>query len=188
MIHAYVRCSTLDQNPQLQIDAAIKAGADRIWLERRSAVASRPELERLFYSIRKGDLVIVWKLDRLARSLSDLLRVLDRINRHGALFQSLTEPVETRTPAGRMFTQMLGAFSEFERALIVERCAAGRLSAVARGVRFGRPVSVDRDAIAELLNRGMSQKDIAEKLGCNRGTVSRLVNSGNIPGHGPSRP
>lgn len=86
MIHAYVRCSTLDQNPQLQIDAAIKAGADRIWLERRSAVASRPELERLFYSIRKGDLVIVWKLDRLARSLSDLLRVLDRINRHGALF------------------------------------------------------------------------------------------------------
>lgn len=84
MLHAYVRCSTLDQKPQMQVDAAKKAGVDRIWVEQRSAAVHRPELQRLFYSLRKGDTLVVWKLDRLARSLADLLVLLDRLEKIGA--------------------------------------------------------------------------------------------------------
>lgn len=188
MLHAYVRCSTLDQNPQMQVDAAKKAGVDRIWVEQRSAAVHRPELQRLLYSLRKGDTLIVWKLDRLARSLADLLALLDRLEKIGASIRSLTEPLDTSTSIGRMFLHLLGSFAEFERSMIRERCAAGRVAARARGVHLGRPKSVDRLAIAALLDSGMTQKAVALRLGCNRATVSRLVNSGSIPGHEPRRP
>lgn len=180
MLHAYVRCSTTEQNPQLQEDAARRAGVDRIWLEKRSAISHRPELQRLLYSLRKGDVLVVWKLDRLARSLSDLLGILDRLERIGASLKSLTEPLDTGTPIGRMFLHLLGSFAEFERSMIRERCAAGRVAALARGVHMGRPKSVDREEAAKLLREGVTQKETARRLGCNRATISRLLASGEM--------
>lgn len=178
MLHAYVRCSTLDQNPQMQVDAAKKAGVDRIWLEQRSAAVHRPELQRLLYSLRKGDTLIVWKLDRLARSLSDLLALLDRLEKIGASIRSLTEPLDTSTSIGRMFLHLLGSFAEFERSMIRERCAAGMQAARARGVRFGRSPSLDRDRITALLATGLSHGAVAREIGCSQATISRLVAQG----------
>lgn len=175
MQHGYIRCSTTEQNPQLQIDAMQRAGITRLWLEQRSAVAHRPELERLLYNLRRGDRVIVWKLDRLARSLSDLLRILDRIERAGASIGSLTEPLDTGTPIGRMFIQLLGSFAEFERAMIRERAAAGRVAALERGVRFGRPRSVDWSLLEDLAGRGLTHREIAERLGCDRSYVGKWL-------------
>lgn len=175
MRHAYIRCSTVEQNPQLQIDAMNRFGVDRTWLERRSAVSHRPELERLLYCLRRGDHVVVWKLDRLARSLSDLLHILARIDRAGASIQSITEPIDTSTPVGRMLTQLLGSVAEFERSMIRERCAAGRAAAKRRGVHMGRPREIDRAEVARMLQSGMTQRAVALALGCNRSTISRLV-------------
>lgn len=185
MQHGYVRCSSIDQNPDLQLDAMRRAGIERVWTEHRSAVQHRPELIRLLYNLRRGDQVVVWKLDRLARSLSDLLQLLDRIDKAGASIRSLTEPLDTGTPIGRMFIHMLGSFAEFERSMIRERCAAGRLAAVQRGVPMGRPRSVDRERVAQLLDEGHTQRAVAAALGCDRGTISRLVNAGEVPRHGP---
>jgi DNA invertase Pin-like site-specific DNA recombinase len=162
-----------------------RAGVSRVWVEHRSAVQHRPELVRMLYSLRRGDHVVVWKLDRLARSLSDLLHLLERIERAGASIQSLTEPLDTSTPIGRMFIHLLGSFAEFERSMIRERCAAGRVAAVQRGVHMGRPRSVDRQKIADMLDAGHTQRAIALAIGCDRGTISRLVNSGEVPRHGP---
>lgn len=185
MQHGYVRCSSIDQNPDLQLDAMRRAGIERVWTEHRSAVQHRPELIRLLYNLRRGDQVVVWKLDRLARSLSDLLQLLDRIDKAGASIRSLTEPLDTGTPIGRMFIHMLGSFAEFERSMIRERCAAGCLAAVQRGVPMGRPRSVDRERVAQLLDEGHTQRAVALVIGCDRGTISRLVNAGEIPRHGP---
>jgi DNA invertase Pin-like site-specific DNA recombinase len=185
MQHGYVRCSTVEQNPDLQLDAMRRAGVSRVWIEHRSAAKHRPELVRMLYNLRRGDHVIVWKLDRLARSLSDLLQLLARIERAGASIQSLTEPLDTSTPIGRMFIHLLGSFAEFERSMIRERCAAGRLAAVQRGVPMGRPRSVDRERVAQLLDEGHTQRAVAAALGCDRGTISRLVNAGEVPRHGP---
>lgn len=158
-----------------------RAGVTRIWQEQRSAATHRPELQRMLYNLRRGDQVVVWKLDRLARSLSDLLHLLDRLERLGASIRSLTEPLDTSTPIGRMFIHLLGSFAEFERSMIRERCAAGRVAAVARGVHMGRPKSIDRQRAAELLRQGISQRETARRLGCNRATISRLLASGEIP-------
>lgn len=180
MLHAYIRCSTLEQNPQLQIDAAERAGVDRIWVEKRSAAVHRPELQRLLYSLRTGDVLIVWKLDRLARSLADLLAILARLDTLGASVRSLTEPIDTSTSVGRMLTQLLGSFAEFERSMIRERCAAGIDAAKARGVRFGRVPYLDRDRMAALLASGLSHSAVARELGCHQATISRLVAQGAV--------
>jgi DNA invertase Pin-like site-specific DNA recombinase len=180
MQHAYVRCSTADQNPQLQLDAMRRAGVTRIWQEQRSAVQHRPELVRMLYNLRRGDEVVVWKLDRLARSLSDLLQLLQRIEKAGASIRSLTEPLDTGSAIGRMFVHMLGSFAEFERSMIKERCAAGIVAAKARGVQFGRVPYLDRDRITALLAQGMSHSAVARELGCHQATVSRLVAQGEV--------
>ena len=118
----YVRVSTRQQETASQVVALRTAGVRRIVEEKASGA---------------GQQLIVYKTDRLARSLRDLLRILDRITAAGATFRSLTEPIETQTPAGRMMVQILGVVAEFERGVILERCNAGRAEAVARGVRFG---------------------------------------------------
>lgn len=175
MLHGYVRCSTADQSPDLQHDAMRRAGVSCVWTEHRSAVAHRPELVRMLYCLRRGDRVIVWKLDRLARSLSDLLRILQHIERAGASIGSLTEPLDTSTPIGRMFIQLLGSFAEFERAIIRERSIAGREAARARGVRFGRPREVDLAQVLQLHRAGLTHTDIARTVGCDRSYAGKLV-------------
>lgn len=182
MLHAYARVSTVDQDPRLQLDALNKGRADRIWQERRSSADDRPELEAMLCALRPDDEVLVWKLDRLARSLRGLLDIIERITSAGASIRSLTEPIDTSSPLGRMMLHLLGSFAEFERSMIRERCAAGRVAARARGVPMGRPKHIDRARIAALLADGVSQKEAAVIVGCNRATVSRLLNSGQLPG------
>jgi DNA invertase Pin-like site-specific DNA recombinase len=122
-------------------------------------------LEALLYSLRPGDVVLVYKVDRVARSLIDLLRILDRITRAGAVFKSLTEPLETGTPVGRMMLQLLGAVAEFERAVILERCEAGRAAARERGVRFGRPPALDEATVRQMAASGLHLKAAARATG-----------------------
>ena len=175
MQYGYARVSTVQQDTALQRAAFKRAGVTRVTEEKRSGGATRPLLEALIGRLKSGDELVVYKIDRLARSLVDLLRVLERIGAVGASFRSLTEPIETGTVAGRMILQVLGAFAEFERGMIRERCMAGRAAAVERGVRFGRPVEVERERVLRLRCAGMTWVAIGRELGCDPGTAHRAA-------------
>jgi DNA invertase Pin-like site-specific DNA recombinase len=139
MLIGYARVSTKEQETHAQIDALKKAGCTRIFHEKRSGGSlNRPELQKLLRSLRPGSTVIVYKLDRIARSLKDLLSLVEQFEDAGAEFQSLTEHIDTKSPAGRMIFQIIGAFAEFERALIRERTVAGLDAARRRGKILGR--------------------------------------------------
>jgi DNA invertase Pin-like site-specific DNA recombinase len=138
MQFGYGRVSTLAQDTALQEDAFKRAGVERIVTEKWSSVGARPALMKLLLQLRPGDCVTVYKLDRLGRSLQDLLQLLDRIDAAGAQFRSLTEPIDTRTAAGKLMYSILGAVAEFEKSLIGERVRAGQVAAYRRGVKFGR--------------------------------------------------
>jgi DNA invertase Pin-like site-specific DNA recombinase len=171
MKYGYARVSSDDQNTDLQRAALKRAGVTRVVEEKRSGVRSRPALEALLDSLKPGDTVLVYKVDRLARSLVDLLRVLARIEAAGCSFRSLTEPLEVGTPVGRLMLQLLGSFAEFERAMIRERCAAGTRAAKERGVVFGRPRSLDWDACVELRGEGFNAAQIAARFGVHHTAV-----------------
>lgn len=137
----YVRVSTDDQNPDLQLAALKQAGCKRkrIFTDKATgAHAKRPELTQCLKALNAGDTLIVWKLDRLGRSLRDLISLLDDLKARGVIFRSLTEAIDTATPTGRAIWQMIGILAELERSLIQERTQAGRAAAVARGVKMGR--------------------------------------------------
>lgn len=152
MLIGYARVSTQEQETHLQIDALQQAGCQQIYQEKRSGGnLRRPELELLLQSLQQNDTVVVYKLDRIARSLKDLLTIIERIETAGAEFRSLTEMMDTKSPAGRMIFQIVGAFAEFERELIRERTLVGIEAAKRRGVIIGRP-------------RGMSAEDEAEAV------------------------
>src|ERR1700722_18819675 len=128
-----------DQTNILQTKALRAAGCRRLFEETASGGRwDRPELHRLLDQLREGDTLVVWKLDRLSRSLKDVLHIMERIANAGAGFRSLTENIDTTTPAGRMMMQMVGAFAEFERAMIRERTSAGLTAARAEGRIGGR--------------------------------------------------
>ena len=140
MLIGYARVSKLDrQDTRAQVKALKDAGCKRIFHESASGGRwDRPELHRALDHLRKGDVLVVWKLDRLSRSLKDLLHILEKITEAKAGFRSLTEAINTTTPAGRMMLQMLGAFAEFERSMIRERTRLGLLAARERGRIGGR--------------------------------------------------
>lgn len=121
--------------------------------EKRSAIKQRPELERLLSVMVQGDVLVVYKLDRLARSVSHFVKVFEHLKAQGVGFRSLTEAIETDTPQGRMFLHLLSAFAEFERELIRERCLAGQRAARAAGKTWGR-------------KRALSDEDVAEAAAC----------------------
>ena len=135
----YARVSTDDQDAVVQVATLKSAGCERIYKEKASGGRwDRPELHRLLDQLRKGDVLVVWKLDRLSRSLRDVLTIMERLGESGAGFRSLTEAIDTTTPAGRMMMQMVGAFAEFERAMLKERTKAGLDSAREEGRVGGR--------------------------------------------------
>ena len=175
MLYGYARVSTMEQDTTLQRDALRRAGVVRIVEEKRSGVRSRPGLESLVARLKPGDEVLVYKIDRLARSLFDLLGVLQKIEAAGARFRSLTEPFDTSTPVGRMVVQLLGVIAEFERALILERTGAGMRAAKARGVRLGRPRRIDHDTVHALAADGLSAYRIARVLGEHKRTVDGIL-------------
>jgi DNA invertase Pin-like site-specific DNA recombinase len=175
MLIGYARVSTQHQDTALQREAFKRFGVRKVIEEKRSGGGTRPLLEDMLDKLRPGDIVAVYKIDRLARSLVDLLRILQRITEAGASFRSLTEPLETETPIGRMMIQLLGAVAEFERAVIRERCAAGRVAAVHRGVQFGAKPKFSRKQVLELLDRGYRKCDVADYFGVARNTVRRAL-------------
>ena len=133
----YARVSTRGQETFLQLDALRKAGVVDIRQEKGSSVGPRPELQRALASLCPGDVLVVYKMDRVARSLKDLLAILDRIKASGAAIRSLTEPLDTSGPIGTFMVQVLGAVAQLERSIIRERALAGQVAAYKRGVRWG---------------------------------------------------
>lgn len=181
----YARVSTIQQDTALQRAAFKRAGVGKVVEEKRSGAASRPLLEGVLKRLKPGDVLVVYKVDRLARSLPDLLRILQRVREAGASFRSLTEPLETATPVGQLLLHMLGAIAQFERSIIRERCMAGRAEAVLRGVRFGSPITIPRAAVLELRAKGLLWREVAERLGCSKCQVMRAASGLRVGDGGP---
>lgn len=175
----YARVSTTDQNLELQVTALKEAGCTRIYQEKISGVKKeRPELRRLLDQLRPDDVVVVWKLDRLARSTHQLLEFVEIIQGANALFQSLSEPwADTTSHAGKMIMTVFAGIAEFERDLIRERTSSGRLAAKQRGVRFGRPEKMNEEQkslAVRLLQEGKSVSEIAKTFNVHKATIYRL--------------
>jgi len=181
MLLGYARVSKGDeQNNALQAKALWAAGCCKLFEGAASGGRwDRPELHRMLDQLRDGDTVVVWKLDRLSRSLKDVLHLMERIAEAGAAFRSVTENIDTTTPAGRIMMQMVGSFAEFERAMIRERTSAGLAVARAEGRVGGRRKKLDaakRREIAESVITGRkSGADMARLYHVSQPTVSRIV-------------
>lgn len=173
----YARVSTPEQSIDLQVQALLKAGVhpDNIHSETVSGVSKRrPALRAAFLDARKGDTFVVWKLDRVGRSLLDLLAKLQELDERGIGFRSLTEGIDTTTAGGRLIMQVMGALAEFERGLIVERTIAGVLAAKARGVRFGQPEKLNETQKREarrMRREGATAEVIAKHFGVSKQTI-----------------
>lgn len=162
------------------MEALKAAGCERIFREKSSGGRwARPELQRLLDQLRKGDVLIVWKLDRLSRSLRDVLTIMEKLAEAKAGFRSLTEAIDTTTPAGRMMMQMVGAFAEFERAMLRERTKAGMESARKQGRIGGRRpklTSQQRSEIVQAVSKGKkTAADAARLFNVHPATISRLL-------------
>jgi DNA invertase Pin-like site-specific DNA recombinase len=176
----YARVSTTDQNLDLQTDALTKAGCEKIFSDVASGAKSdREGLVEAIGFMRAGDTLIVWKLDRLGRSLPHLIATARELESKGIGFRSVQEAIDTTTPAGKLFFHMVGALAEFERDIIRERTKAGLLSARQRGRLGGRPSVVDekkiRQAKAMLADSKNTAADICATLGISRATLYRHV-------------
>jgi DNA invertase Pin-like site-specific DNA recombinase len=175
----YARVSTLDQNLDLQLQALKQAGCRRIFQEKISGSnRNRPEFRRMLDHIREDDIIVVWKLDRLARSTRDLLETMETIREAGGRFQSISEPwADTTSHAGKMIMTIFAGIAEFERDLIRERTGAGREAAKKRGVQFGRPrkLALDQSELAQrLVSEGKSVREIASVFNVHPATIYRL--------------
>lgn len=177
----YARVSTQDQETDLQIDALHAAGVVKIYEEKASgaSVERRHVLKRCLAEIGKGETLVVYKIDRIARSLADLLAILAFLEGKGACIRSLTEPLDTSSPMGMFVLQVLGAVAQLERSIIRERSMAGQRAAVARGARVGRPPAVDAHTgaliVAEYATGVTTMMKVAHKYGVTESVVKRLV-------------
>jgi DNA invertase Pin-like site-specific DNA recombinase len=176
----YARVSTDTQTTQQQEDALQRAGCDRIFCETASGGKwERVELHRLLDQLRAGDTLVVWKLDRLSRSLKDLLTILERLQTLGVAFQSLTEAIDTNSAGGRMMMQVVGAFAEFERGMIRERSMAGLARARAAGRHPGRPSKLTEEQKQEILRSlkagEKSQAELARLFKVAPSAICRLI-------------
>lgn len=181
MIIGYARVSTQDQNPELQLDALRGAGCEQLFQEAASGkFRERPELIACLRSLREGDTLIVWKLDRLARSLKDLVEVVHDLDARGVGFRSLTEAIDTTSSGGRLVFHIFGALAEFEHSLIRERTIAGLAAARARGRKGGRrPVMSKADtrkAAAMLSDPAITKAEVAKHFGISRVTLNAALN------------
>jgi DNA invertase Pin-like site-specific DNA recombinase len=180
MKYGYARVSTDDQTPALQLAALKRAGCKTLFKDAglSGATTKRPALSRCLKALRPGDVLVVWKLDRLGRSLRDLITMLDALRDRQVRFQSLTEAIDTETPTGRAMWQMIGVLAELERSLIIERTRAGIQAARRRGVKFGPKRKLTPQQIAhasELRANGKTPDVIASLLNVSRATVYRAL-------------
>ena len=173
----YARVSTKEQDLSLQLDALSKYGCDRIFTDKISSVKERQGLTDALSYLRDGDTLVVWKLDRLCRSLPDLIKISEQIRMAGAQLVSITESIDTSTPAGRLYFNILGALGQMERELIQERVKAGLAAARRRGKVPGKPrVSEEKLELARReLSAGRTYPEVARILGVHPQTLYRLV-------------
>jgi DNA invertase Pin-like site-specific DNA recombinase len=173
----YARVSTEEQNLAMQISALVNAGVhpDNIWKEHVSAVAKkRPELTLAMADARKGDTFVVWKLDRLARDLGNLLEIMRHFDSAGVSFKSLTEGIDTSTPVGKLLLHVIGALAQFERDLVVERTKAGVKAHRERGGRIGQPKKIEgktHDKVVRMIKAGKRVVEIAAEVGVTPTTI-----------------
>lgn len=184
----YARVSTAEQHTAIQLQAFRNIGVSTVFEEKASgAKFDRPVLWECLDSLKTGDQFVFYKLDRVARSLSDLLKIIDRVERAGASIRSLTEPIDTSTPAGRLMLQILGSMAEFERSLIRERTISGQREAMARGVHCGRTLSVDPAIAVSIVEEYASGlhtlKGVGQRFGVSESVVKRLVYKKTKPGY-----
>lgn len=177
MIIGYARVSTRDQNLDMQLSALHGAGCEQIYQEKVSGIKERPELERCLQSLRSGDTLVVYKLDRLGRSLRNLVEIIDDLTHREVAITSIKDNIDASTATGRMIVNLFATLAEFERDMIAERCQTGRQAAKARGVRFGRKPGAKKiqekaKAAAALYKDGMTIPAIMQQLGIkSRSTV-----------------
>lgn len=176
----YARVSTDDQNLDLQLDALKRTGCDTVYQEKMSGKsANRPELEHCLKALRTGDTLVVWRLDRLGRSLQDLVRIVTELETQGIAFESVSEKIDTGSASGKLQFHVFAAMAEFERNLIRERTNAGLAAARARGRVGGRPAKLTDKQVREikllLADPQAVVADIAKKYGVSRTTLYTKV-------------
>lgn len=185
----YARVSTVDQNAALQHDALKAAGCEKIFTDEvRGSVTARPGLDRALAGLEPGDTLVIWKLDRLGRSLSHLVNLIAELGARGVSFRSLSDPIDTTKASGRPVLRIMGALAEFERSLIIERTQAGIRAAKKRGVHLGRPRILELAQVNHaraLIENGESPRDVARTMRVGKSTLYRAlkaVESNNQPG------
>jgi DNA invertase Pin-like site-specific DNA recombinase len=180
MLIGYARVSTIDQNTDLQTDALKIAGCQKIFIDKISGVKSdRPELNKLKEQLREGDTLVVWRLDRLGRSLKDLIDWMNYLEKENVTLKSLQESIDTGNPTGKLIFHIFGALSEFERNLIVERTNAGLKAARERGIKGGRKPKLDaaKQKTAQTMydSRNHTIKEICETLKITKPTLYKYL-------------
>jgi DNA invertase Pin-like site-specific DNA recombinase len=175
--YGYARVSTNDQDLAIQEAALKSAGCEVIRSEKQSggSMEGREELRTVLAFLRKGDVLIVTRIDRLARSIGDLQDIVRQLRAKGAALKATEQPIDTATAAGKAFLDMLGVFAEFETNLRRERQLEGIAAAKVRGVYKGRKASIKPEAIAALKADGLGATEIARRLGIGRASVYRVV-------------
>ncbi|EAN3443396.1 flagellar phase variation DNA invertase Hin [Salmonella enterica] len=180
----YIRVSTIDQNIDLQRNALTCANCDRIFEDRISGkIANRPGLKRALKYVNKGDTLVVWKLDRLGRSVKNLVALISELHERGAHFHSLTDSIDTSSAMGRFFFHVMSGLAEMERELIVERTLAGLAAARAQGRLGGRPRAINKheqEQISRLLEKGHPRQQLAIIFGIGVSTLYRYFPANRI--------
>ncbi len=164
----YARVSTKDQNLDLQLAELEKAGCEKVYSEHKSGIKARLELAEAIKYLRKGDILVVYKFDRLGRSLRDLLNIISELHEKGVSIQSLKDNIDTSSTSGKLMMHIFASLAEFERDLIVERTQAGRKAAMAKGKKMGRPKlkrHTRAKATVSLYKNGMTIDEIQKQLG-----------------------
>ena len=186
MLIGYARVSTQDQHPELQLDALKAAGCEQFFHEKMTGkLAERPELDACLRTLRKGDTLVVWRLDRLGRSLKNLVEIIHGLEQRGVAFRSLTESIDTANASGKLIFHIFGALAEFEHSLILERTMAGLAAARARGRMGGRKpkLSVDdvRKAAAMLRDPFLTKTEVARHFKVSRVTLNKALEEAGYP-------
>ena len=175
----YARVSTREQNLDLQLAELKKAGCEKVYSEHRSGLKDRKELAEAIKYLRSGDILVVYKFDRLGRSLSDLLSVISDLHQKGVEIHSIKDDIDTSSTSGRLMMHIFASLAEFERDLIIERTQAGRKAAMARGKKMGRPKMKRNNkatATAILYQKGMTIDQIQEQLSIrSKSTIYRFL-------------
>lgn len=186
----YARVSREEQHLELQLDALQAAGCEKLFTEKITSVKDqRPQLEVALQYVRPGDALVVWRLDRLGRSLKNLLDIIAKLEERSIEFQSLTEHLDTTSPGGRLIFHIFGSVSQFERELTIERTRAGLAAARARGRKGGRRIGKAFDSpekvthVQALYDQGIPIQHLCEMLQCSRATLYRYIKT--KPSHAP---